>query len=128
MKITFEDMNGYVFLDERKQIWWVPTSDLHKPPQLLKDACALCGAGIFQTEFDDPFRDACAWHDNAYISRRQHEARGWDRKKIDDHFLLLMRAEYQKQRDYYVRQQLQHQAAVYYEIVRCLGWVYYYQH
>jgi len=111
---------GQVTVDSEGRIWWTPAAD--RPPQLLADYDSLCGAGIFQTGPDDPFRDCCTWHDRAYQMREFFEDRGWDRKRIDLYFLDLMNNIAKGDMLLFNR------ANVYYSFVRMFGWVFYYKH
>lgn len=92
------------------------------PAQLLQDADSLCGAGIFRTGVDDPFREACGVHDSMYKKRAQFEEWGFDREWIDKNFLTLML----RKADGNLA--LEARAYLYYNTVRAVGWVLYYRH
>lgn len=108
-----------VTIDDEGHIWWNPVDG---EPQLLIDCDDLCGVGFLNTGVDDPFRDCCAWHDNAYQMRAFFEERGWNRKKIDDYFRNLM---------YKIAGSdigLFYRANTFYHLVRMFGWIFYYRH
>lgn len=128
MRITFDGLNGYIYRDDRGQIWWVPNST--RKPELLQNADSLCGVGMFETGECDPLRDCCTWHDQAYINRRRYEELGFNRYLIDQHFLSLMLVEvYKLQRiDPAAAKALWYRAQLYYDLVRMFGWICYYRH
>jgi hypothetical protein len=111
---------GHVEIDGDGQIWWAPGNGSER--QLLADSDSMCGFGFFETGPEDPFRDCCSWHDNAYIQRKLYEEQGWDRKSIDDYFLTLMLEAAREDLA------LRSRAYSYHAIARCFGGIWYYRH
>lgn len=122
MRVSFEGLPGYIFKDDTQNLWWVPEDG--RPTQLLTDINSVCGVCFFNTGTTDPFLDACKWHDQAYMRRQDYEQNGWDRQRIDKHFYELMHAEIIKTG----RVDLIPRAQMYFDLVRCIGWVFYYRH
>ena len=115
--------SGRVVTDADGVIYWEKTKpDGTVTREVLQDKDSLCGAGIFETGPDDPFRASCGWHDHAYTNREWFEDMGWDREKIDFHFYELMLVEAQGDTLLNLR------AAAYYHVVRDIGWICYYKH
>lgn len=48
-----------------------------------------CGVGWFSTGPDDPFIEACRWHDNAYLEMSWAQC-NMSRPEVDAHFLAMM--------------------------------------
>lgn len=110
---------GHIEIDVDGQIWWCAANGVR---QLLADSESMCGFGFFQTGPEDPFRDCCSWHDNAYVQRALYEEQGWDRKAIDDYFLSLMLEVAGSDLA------LRSRAYSYHAIARCFGGIWYYRH
>jgi hypothetical protein len=114
-----------VEVNDKGEIWYYPTNPAY-PPQLLEEADSLCGSTIFGLEFetgpDDPFRDCCSWHDNAYTKRAFFEERGWDRQRIDAQLLKEMLDIAGDDMT------LVERAYRFNRIVRLVGWIFYYRH
>lgn len=87
-KLTPLPASGYVYADSKGEIWWQP-QNLNKPAQLLADSDSICGK-IVETTEDDPFRDACSWHDHAYRNRAWYEYMGVSFSKVNEIFYDMM--------------------------------------
>lgn len=89
MKESFAG-SGYVYIDASGVTWW--QSD--KPGVMreeLADADSVCGAGIFETKADDPFKVACEFHDHCFNNRAWYEYMGITFEQVNHIFYRMMR-------------------------------------
>lgn len=109
------EISSKVFRDSAGNIFYRPS--IHHAPELLASADEVCGISFLNTGPDDPLRDMCIVHDKMYTLQAFFAERGWSRKQIDEYF-------------YHLRKQLQNRSpqlearsALYYRLVRAIGWI-----
>ncbi len=112
-------LRGELTLDAYGVAWWHPFGGDSKK---VSDHESLCGVGIFSTGKDDPFIEACIVHDHMYTQRAFIELHGWSREIVDNFFLVVMLEIAGDD------EALKSKAHAYYNIVRTVGWIFYYRH
>lgn len=112
-------LEGELKLDAYGAAWWSPFDG---EPKKVEESESLCGVGFFSTGKDDPFIEACIVHDHTYVNRPFIEKNGWTREIVDDFFLVIMLNIAGDD------PLLTAKAHAYYNVVRSVGWIFYYRH